>query len=143
MANHGEVAKVVYASALGRTSASRIWRTVVVAGAMIGAPMAASAEAPKAPVAKPAVTSVAEPARSPLDPPPVQTKAERAAELKEALLAVEAELKALDAQREELKKKHAATKAAWRKADAEAKAEARPRPRVEKTKPMGRGFILS
>ena len=39
MAKHRELASVMYDSTLGRTSASKIWRTVVFAGAMLAAPM--------------------------------------------------------------------------------------------------------
>ena len=46
MAKHRELAQIVYANTLGRTSASKIWRTVVVAGAMLGAPLTATAGDP-------------------------------------------------------------------------------------------------
>lgn len=52
MAKHRELASIVYASTLGRASAARIWRTVVMSGAMLAAPAVARAEEPKqAPVA--------------------------------------------------------------------------------------------
>jgi small-conductance mechanosensitive channel len=55
MVKHRELAGVVYASTLGRSSAAAIWRTVVFAGAMLGAPLA-SADTPGK---KPAPTKAA------------------------------------------------------------------------------------
>ena len=39
MAKHRELATVMYANTLGRSSASKIWRTVVFAGAMLVTPI--------------------------------------------------------------------------------------------------------
>lgn len=46
MAKHRELASVVYASTLGRASASKIWKTVVFAGAMLAAPAASADDNP-------------------------------------------------------------------------------------------------
>jgi hypothetical protein len=97
MAKNRELAQVMYASTLGRASASRIWRTVVVAGAMLGAPVAVHADT-KAP-AKPAETKPAEskPAPPPPDaPPPEVSKTDAAKAAKEAVKAVQAEIKTND-----------------------------------------------
>ena len=64
MAKHRELAQIVYANTLGRTSASKIWRTVVVAGAMLGAPLTATAGDPP-----PAAKKEAPPATKPAPPP--------------------------------------------------------------------------
>lgn len=113
MAKHRELAQIVYANTLGRTSASKIWRTVVVAGAMLGAPLTATAgdtppqappakkEAPPAskpappPTTKPtdAKAPTTEPAK-PADPPVDKAAAAKAA--KENVKALETEMKDLD-----------------------------------------------
>jgi hypothetical protein len=57
MANHRDLASALYES-LRTSSASRIWRTVVFAGAMLAAPLTAGADTPppqqKTPAEKPA-----------------------------------------------------------------------------------------
>ncbi|MFN0247535.1 MAG: hypothetical protein ACKV2T_11665 [Kofleriaceae bacterium] len=104
MAKHRELAQIVYANTLGRTSASKIWRTVVVAGAMLGAPLSATAgepppaakkEAPPAtkPAPRPAKEAVAMPAPPPPDP---VDKAAAAKAAKENVKALETEMKDLD-----------------------------------------------
>lgn len=100
MAKHRELAQVVYENATGRASASRIWRTVVVAGAMLGAPLTAAAgEAPPAnPPAKtekaPAQAAGAPVQSKPAPPPP--TKAELAKQAKDNVKAIEKEIAELD-----------------------------------------------
>lgn len=150
MAKHRELAQVVYDNTLGRPSASRIWRTVVVAGAMLGAPLAASAEqAPAQKVPAPAPTPAKAPAPAkampvqakPAMPPQPVDKAAEAKAAKDRLTALETELAALDKQRTELQVKVKAARAEWKKADAAAKP---PRPRTEENfRPKGRGFVLS
>lgn len=112
MAKHRELAQIVYANTLGRTSASKIWRTVVVAGAMLGAPLTATAgEAPPPP--PPAKKEAAKPAPAPppANPKPVESKvgaamvapaeppadkATLAKQAKETVKTLEAEMKDLD-----------------------------------------------
>jgi hypothetical protein len=111
MAKHRELAQIVYANTLGRRSASTIWRTVVVAGAMLGAPLAATAgdpppaakkEAP--PATKPAPPPAKEAAKPvdgakaamPIDEPPPMDKASTAKLAKENVKALETEMKDLD-----------------------------------------------
>src|SRR5678815_2010662 len=61
MANHRELASTVYATALGRSSAARIWRTVVFAGAMLGG-CGGKSPAPTAPAQQTTTVPVPEPA---------------------------------------------------------------------------------
>jgi hypothetical protein len=105
MAKHRELAQIVYANTLGRTSASKIWRTVVVAGAMLGAPLTATAGEPAPPPAKkeaPPATKPAPPpakdaAAMPAPPPPEPVdKAAAAKAAKENVKALETEMKDLD-----------------------------------------------
>jgi hypothetical protein len=159
MARHRELAQVVYAKTLGRESASRIWRTVVVAGAMLGAPVIVSAgdTAPPAKTEK----APAEPAKG-IPPKAPATKAELAKQAAEVVKALAAEMVELDKkisasmtevksakdqaardtanatlkdqqkQKSELKAKQTAAKAEQKKADSAAKAEAnanKPKPR--------------
>ena len=163
MSKHRDVARVVYASTLGRESAARIWRTVVVAGAMLASPMIASAEQ-AAPPPPPPKTDKAAPVQSrPAPPPP--TKAELAKQAAEVVKTLAAEMVELDKKiaatttevknaqdqaardmasakltdqkktRTELKAKQTKAKADARKADAAAKAEAN----ANKPKPRPRG----
>lgn len=109
MAKHRELAQIVYASTSGRRSASKIWRTVVVAGAMLGTPLTAAAgDAPPAkkeaatkpaPPPPPAKDSKAAPtdakaAAMPVEPPP--DKATLAKRAKETVKTLELEMKDLD-----------------------------------------------
>lgn len=120
MAKHRELAQIVYANTLGRTSASKIWRTVVVAGAMLGAPLTATAgdpppaakkEAP--PASKPAPpptkpTDTAKPAdgaKAPVTAPPADAPVDKAAAAK----AAKENVKALETEMKDLDKKIAAT----------------------------------
>ncbi len=117
MAKHRELAQIVFANTLGRTSASKIWRTVVVAGAMLGAPLTASAGAgdppPAPPAKKEAATKPAPPppppttkpadtknagaaAAMPVDEPPVVDKATAAKQAKATVKTLETEMKDLD-----------------------------------------------
>lgn len=97
MSKHRDLAQVVYSNTLGRDSAQRIWRTVVVAGAMLASPMIASAEQQAPPPAKsekaPAPPANSKPAPP---PPPAPTKAEVLKQAQDALKAVEAEVAAHD-----------------------------------------------
>lgn len=61
MANHRELASVLYDNTLGRASASRIWRTVVFAGAMLGTPACHHDKPP----ATPAESTATDPAPAP------------------------------------------------------------------------------
>jgi len=162
MSKHRDVAQVVYANTLGRESAARIWRTVVVAGAMLASPMIASAEQAAPP--PPPKTDKAAPVQSrPAPPPP--TKAELAKQAAEVVKALAAEMVELDKKivtmtaevkdakdqasrdlanaklteqkkaKTELKAKQTKAKADARKADAAAKAEAN----ANKPKPRPRG----
>lgn len=151
MAKHRDLAQIVYANTLGRESASRVWRTVVVAGAMLGSPLIAAAEAPPAPPANTAPNAPSGQAAKPAPPPP--TKAELAKQAAEVVKALGAEMAALDKaitatlvevndakdkaardtanakltnqrkQKTELKAKQTAAKAEQKKADSAAKAE--------------------
>jgi len=97
MSKHRDLAQVVYSSTLGSDSAQRIWRTVVVAGAMLASPMIASAkdEPPPAPPAK-TVKPNAPPAAESRPAPPPPTKAELLKEAQATLKAFETELADLD-----------------------------------------------
>lgn len=118
MAKHRELAQIVYANTLGRTSASKIWRTVVVAGAMLGAPLTATAgdtpppakkEAP--PASKPApppTKEAAKPvdgAKAPVTTPPADPPVDKAAAAK----AAKENVKAIETEMKDLDKKIAAT----------------------------------
>ena len=140
-------------------TSSRIWRTVVVAGAMLGCPLIAAAEAPP-PAAKTAPNAAPAPASKPAPPPP--TKAELANQAAEVVKALAAEMVELDKkisasltevknakdqrardtanlvlkdqqkQKTELKAKQTTAKAEQKKADTAAKSEAsanKPKPR--------------
>lgn len=154
MSKHRDLAELIFAKTLGCESASRIWRTVVVAGAMLGAPLSASAESvPPAPPAK-TDKAPAGPAQAIKPAPPPPTKAELAKQAAEVVKALAAEMVALDKQisvsvagvkkakdpaardtanatlteqkkqKTDLKAKQTAAKAEQKKADTAAKAEA-------------------
>ena len=169
MAKHRELAQIINASVAGKASSSRIWRTVVVAGAMLGAPLTAvaQAKAPPTPTApaptakKEAPPTASRPATvAPITPaPPVAADKATAWQAAEDLvLMIEGQIKAHDTKVKEeaatnklmktdLQASLKKAKADAKKAEAEAKAEERaknpPRPRVQESKPVGRGFILS
>ena len=167
MTRHRELAQVVYGQTLGRVSASRIWRTVVVAGAMLGAPALASADDPPPAQKAPTTASKQAPAPSPPPPPPPIDKAaqaritaERVTALEQQLAALEQRIKDQQQQRTTLLATLKTARADAKKADAEAKkAEPKkPEPKPELgtfgtgrvrngvgsgTRPAGRGFILS
>jgi len=153
MAKHRDLAQIVFATTLGRASAARILRTVVMAGAMIGTPLVAAAETAPAKEA----TKPAPPANPPASAgaPAVPTRAEEAKAAKDAVRAVETEIKDHDkaiaattrslkvaktaadtetltatlaaqkTHKDELKTKLATAKADAKRADDAAKAEAR------------------
>jgi hypothetical protein len=144
MANHRDLAKELYASSLGQTSASRIWRTVVFAGAMLAAPLGTGCGSKP----KPATTTPADNAgTSDSD----KAAADKAAEDKAAADKAAADKAAADAAAEQAKKdedervaKEQAEKEAADKAAADAAAaEAAKRPRGGGKRPTGRGFVLA
>lgn len=147
MAKHRELANVVFANALGQTSASRIWRTVVFAGAMLVTPVVAGCGggAKKAETTQPVMTEQADPgdkaARDEAAAQAEKAAADKAAEDRAA------EEQRLLAEREAADKKAAEELAAKEEADKKAAEEAaakKPRPRTQqKSRPTGRGFILS
>jgi len=165
MARHRELAETVYARVRGRSSASKIWRTVVVAGAMLAAPMSAAAEQKAPPAterdAPPPVDKATEAKRAKevvktleleledLDKKiTAQTKAVKDAQNQAERDAANAKLTAMKKEKTDLKARIVTAKADAKKADEAAKAEAKaknpPRPRVQQnTRPVGRGFILS
>ena len=118
-------------------NASKIWRTVVFAGAMLGAPTVVTADSPA-----PAQPTKAMPAPK---ADPVQEKAKKIETLdgeRKALLAklVEAEPKDLDA----LKKEIAAKDTQIKRTVDELVNLRKPRPRTPVVqKPVGRGFVLA
>ncbi len=154
-----------------RSSASRIWRTVVFSGAMLGAPLMASAEI--APETKPVMKKAPEPATP--TPPPVQeadtvasvtqliadmdlrikaameaaTAAKVAADeavkkAKQAAIDEAAKVTVLRKEKGALDKRLRLAKAAEDKAKRDAAAKPRPRT-LDQTvvRPRGRGFVLA
>src|SRR5687768_11001576 len=153
MANHRELARELYASSLGRASASRIWRTVVFSGAMLAAPLAACGGGNKPAVTSPdqggqAGAETTAPDQASQDKAVAgqaaadkQAADQRAAE--QAAAAAEAEKTAADQ-----KAKEDAEATAKAEADAKAAAEAeaaakKKRPRGGNSRPQGRGFVLA
>jgi hypothetical protein len=111
---------------------SKIWRTVVVAGAMLGAPACGG---PKKPAPKdPAPAPTPSPTPAPTPDPDAEAKAKADADAKAA---DEAKLLADKAEADKKAKEEADKKAA----DEEAAKKKRPRGGGER--PTGRGFILS
>jgi len=144
MANHRDLAKELYASSLGKTSASRIWRTVVFAGAMLGAPLAAGCGSKP----KPATTTTTQQSDTAAPDQAAQDKAaaDKAAEDKAAADKAAADKAAADAAAEQAKKdeeERLAKEAADKEAADKAAAEAAKRPRGGGKRPTGRGFVLA
>jgi hypothetical protein len=127
MTKHRDVASVVYEVSLGRTSASRIWRTVVFAGAMLAAPIGCGGGNKKADTA---AADKAAADKSAAD----KAAADQAAADKAAADKATADQAAAD--------KAAADQAAADQAAADAASNAK-RPRGGNDRPTGRGFILS
>jgi hypothetical protein len=139
MANHRELASVVYESALGRSvsSASRIWRTVVFAGAMLAAPLGCGGGKHEQTTPAPAATED----KAAAD----KAAADKAAEDKAAADKASADQAAADKAAAD---KAAADQAAAEQAAADQKAadEAaakKKRPRGGGDRPTGRGFVLA
>ncbi|MDB4956408.1 MAG: hypothetical protein JWO36_3977 [Myxococcales bacterium] len=129
MTKHRDLASVVYEVSVGRTTASRIWRTVVFAGAMLGAPLgcgggnkkADTAASDKASADKAAADQAAADKTAADKAAADQAAADQAAADKVAADKVAADKAAEDATREELTK----------------------RPRGGNGRPKGRGFVLA
>lgn len=144
MANHRDLAKELYASSLGRTSASRIWRTVVFAGAMLAAPLGCGGGSKKADTAAPRTDDKAAADKEAAD----KAAADKAAADKEAADKAAADKAAADkaaadadaAAAEQAKKDQEAQDAADK---ARAEEEAKKRPRGGGSRPTGRGFVLA
>ena len=122
------------------TSSSTIWRTVVFAGAMLGTPTLAAAQAPAGAPAQTKTGAPAMPVRDPAMAKQDQIKsldAERTALLGKI---ADTDVKELD----KLKKDIVAKDAAIKKAVDELMALRKPRPRTPVVnKPVGRGFVLA
>jgi hypothetical protein len=148
MGKHRELAKELYAS--------RIWRTVVFAGAMLGGPTIAGADqvpvqaqpanpAPKPPAqaSKPDPAAAQAPRRVPPDPAVEKQNAITTANTERSdLLAklADTDVKELD----KLKKQIVAKDAQIKKLVDELIAMRKPRPRTPpEVRPVGRGFILA
>ena len=129
--------------------ASRIWRTVVFAGAMLGGPAIAGAEQAAAPPPQPSQPNAGAPAAvAPARPMPVDPVIQKKRELAVAntersdLIAKlgDADVKELD----KIKKDIATKDAQVKKLVDSLIALRKPRPRVpEVQRPVGRGFILA
>ena len=129
--------------------ASRIWRTVVFAGAMLGGPATAGADRADPPPPQPAQPNAGAPAAvAPARPMPVDPIVQKKRELAIAntersdLIAKlgEADVKELD----KIKKDIAAKDAQVKKLVDALVALRKPRPRVQETqRPVGRGFVLA
>lgn len=129
------------------SSSSKIWRTVVFAGAMLGTPTLATAQSPTPPTppAGKAAPTASKPAPPPVKADPAQEKQEKIKTLdaeRNALLAkiVETDVKELD----KLKKDIVAKDAQIRKLVDELVTLRKPRPRaLPEARPVGRGFVLA
>jgi hypothetical protein len=147
MAKHRELARELYATSLGRKSASTIWRTVVFAGAMLAAPLYGCG-----PSKKPAPTTPDQAATAPAPDQAAKDQEAAAAAEKEAADKAAADNAAAAAEAE----KAAADQKAKEDADAKVQAEAdakraeeeaaakKKRPRGGgDARPKGRGFVLA
>jgi len=153
MAKHRELASVVYASTLGTASASKIWRTVVFAGAMLAAPLGTTGcgggGKKDNTTVQPVTDTKASDDKAAADKAAADKEmADKQAADKAAADKAEADKKAAEEQaaKEEADKKAAAELAAKEEADKKAAEDAKkkPRPRTTtKSRPTGRGFILS
>jgi hypothetical protein len=142
MANHRDLAKELYASSLGRTSASRIWRTVVFAGAMLAAPLGCGGGSKKADTtATPHADDNAAADKEAADKADAdKAAADQEAADKAAADKAAADKAAADAAEEQAKKDQEAQEAADKAAAEEA---AKKRPRGGGSRPTGRGFVLA
>lgn len=133
MANHRELASVVYEATRSAT-AGKIWRTVVFAGAMLAAPLAACGGSSK---------------NQPTTPAPAtddKAAADQAAADKAAADQATADKATADkaADKAAADQATADQKAADQKAaDDKAAADAKKRPRGGGDRPTGRGFVLA
>jgi hypothetical protein len=144
MAKHRELARELYAASLGRASASRIWRSVVFAGAMLAAPIGCGGSK------KPATTTASQPAtsdqadrdREAADKEEAARAAADKAAAEQAAAAAEAEQQKA---KEEAEKAAAEEQKAKEEADKAAAEEAakKKRPRGGDSRPKGRGFVLA
>lgn len=143
MANHRDLARELYATSLGKTSASRIWRTVVFAGAMLAAPLGTigcgSSAKPAGTTPTPHQDSAADKAaadKAAAD----KAAADQATADKAAADKAAADKAAAAAQAQKQDDDEAAADAAAQKAADE---EAAKRPRGGGKRPTGRGFVLA
>lgn len=147
MANHRDLAKELFASSLGHTSASRIWRTVVFAGAMLAAPLASTGCGGKSKPAENTTTTQQSDTTNADQAAQDKAAADKAAADKAAADQAAADKAAADA---EQAKKDEEAKAAQAQADKEAadkaaaeEAASKKRPRGGNSRPTGRGFVLA
>jgi hypothetical protein len=142
MAKHRELASVMYDSTLGRSSASKIWRTVVFAGAMLAAPIATTAcggkktETTTPDKAQPSDTDKAAADKAAAD----KAAADKASADQMAADKAVADKAAAD---QAAADQAAADKAAADKAAADDAAAKKKRPRGGGERPTGRGFVLA
>jgi len=144
MANHRDLAKELFASSLGHTSASRIWRTVVFAGAMLAAPLASTGCGGKSKPAENTTTTQQSDTTNADQAAQDKAAADKAAADKAAADQAAADKAAADAEqaRKDEEAKAAADKEAADKAAAE-EAASKKRPRGGNSRPTGRGFVLA
>lgn len=160
MANHRELARELYSSSprgaspsdppaapvgspppISSRSSSKIWRTVVFAGAMLGAPTLASGDPP--PPQAPPAQAAAKPA--PPKPEGPADKAKRIETLDTERKALYAKLTVVEiAELDKVKREIAAKDAAIKKLVDQIMNMRKPRPRTPpEARPIGRGFVLA
>ena len=150
MAKHRELSSVVYASTLGSSSASKIWRTVVFSGAMLAAPLVIgcgggnkktdTTQQDKAASDKAAADQAAADKAASDKAAADKAAAEKAAADKAAADKAASDQAAAD---QAAADKTAADQAAADKQAADDAAQQSKRPRGGNERPSGRGFILS
>jgi hypothetical protein len=144
MAKHRDESETIGgAAALGSTSAARIWRTVVFAGAMLVTPVAVGCGGGNKPApAKPMPAEDTTSDKAAADQAATDMAAKEAADKQAAEEMAAKEAEAKRAADEQAAKDAEAKRAADEQAAKDAEAN-KPRPRTQKTRPTGRGFILS
>jgi hypothetical protein len=143
MAKHRELASVMYDSTLGRSASSKIWRTVVFAGAMLAAPMVIGCGGKKTePTTPDKGTSTAGDGDKAAGDKATADKAaaDKAAADKAAADQAAADKAAADKAAAD---QAAADQAAADKAAADEAAAKKKRPRGGGERPTGRGFVLA
>jgi type IV secretory pathway VirB10-like protein len=148
MAKHRELARELYATSLGRKSASTIWRTVVFAGAMLAAPLTGCGGSKTPPPAAPdqAATAPApdQAAKDREAADAAQREAADKAAADQAAAAAEAEKTAADQKAKEDADAKVQADADAKRAEEEAAAAKKKRPRGGgDSRPKGRGFVLA